>query len=138
MDWRHAKLARSLSQNTTCNLVARINDILHVTASWDAGQDGLSQTALSMGIPRLTQDLSPYLESAVISSRRQNEAQVVLDTLVIDGPSMVYHVYNRLTSHQRDNFYGSVSSICCLPSYQDLNSAIDQFLTDLEGCEAKM
>lgn len=51
-----------------------------------------------MGIPRLTQDLQPYLEDVVFAVTGSLMGPTV-GGLVMDGPSIVYHVYNCLLSY---------------------------------------
>lgn len=90
-----------------------------------------------MGIPRLTQDLQPYLEDAIISSTTTSTSTVRVEKLVIDGPSMVYHVYNRLTAHPIGHLQDD-KDIYSPPCYTELCSAVDHFLQDLESCGAEM
>lgn len=94
-----------------------------------------------MGIPRLTKDLIPYLESAVIAAELNGDSRILIQNVVIDGPSMVYHVFNALMTAAAAALRSSVSlcsNSCCIPSYSELNLAISGFLTDLESCGAKM
>jgi len=90
-----------------------------------------------MGIPRLTQDLQPYLEGAIISSTTTGTSTVRIRRLVIDGPSMVYHVYNRLAAHTVDHMQEN-KDVYRPPSYAELCSAVDHFLQFLENCDAEM
>lgn len=87
-----------------------------------------------MGIPRWTQDLTPYLEPGAITTTPDNGSRLVIRNIVIDGPSFVYHVYNALALSSNTIAAGSLNE----PTYIQLNSAIDVFLTDLESCGAKM
>lgn len=87
-----------------------------------------------MGIPRLTQDLQAFLEPMVVSSHPLNERGVHLRKFVVDGPSMVYHVYNKLTTYKLAT--ASTKSLCDLPSYDDLARGVEHFLKDLENCGA--
>lgn len=83
-----------------------------------------------MGIPRLTQDLHPYASrvdlgtSATLSTSTRS-----IQHLVIDGPSLVYLIYNKLLA--------SSASRCpalegVLPSNSEINQGFHHFLTDLE------
>lgn len=53
-----------------------------------------------MGIPRLTQHLQPFSDTVLLGRRlnSQQEEQNHVESIVIDGPSLVYHVYWRLLS----------------------------------------
>lgn len=86
-----------------------------------------------MGITRWTQDLTPYLETAIITSLPDNTSPLTIRSIVIDGPSMVYHVYSHINIVNHANAGSFV-----VPTYSQLNTAIDVFLTDLESCGAKM
>lgn len=88
-----------------------------------------------MGIPRLTQDLQQYLGNAVLSATKITDTVSIQD-LVVDGPSMVYYVYGRLSSQLQAK--GEVSKICDVPTYSLLNLAAQQFLRDIEACGVKM
>lgn len=83
-----------------------------------------------MGIPRLTQDLQPYLENATLSAEADIAAGVAVQSLVIDGPSMVYHIYGRILSDRLAQT--DVSTVCDVPTYSLLNIATQQFLLDIE------
>lgn len=50
-----------------------------------------------MGVPRLTRHLLPLAQSILVGSPTGRSAEHV-DSIVIDGPSLVYHVYYRLLS----------------------------------------
>ena len=89
-----------------------------------------------MGIPRLTRDLQPYLERCVISCQAKDEPELRLVTFVIDGPSMVYNMYNKLVAYQ--STVEDPVNLFNLPSYAQLNAAIQSFLCDLESCGAEM
>lgn len=49
-----------------------------------------------MGIPHLTRHLLPYAESVLLSGRATDLGLPRVQAVVIDGPSLVYHVYRRL------------------------------------------
>jgi len=87
-----------------------------------------------MGIPRLTQDLRPYLERCIVARQTTGGPERRIVKCVIDGPSMVYHVYKLLVS----STIGSTLSPSNQPSYALLNAAVQCFLSDLESCGAAM
>ncbi|CAI7623047.1 unnamed protein product [Penicillium crustosum] len=49
-----------------------------------------------MGIPHLTRHLLPYAESVLLDGRAIDSELPRVQAVVIDGPSLVYHVYRRL------------------------------------------
>ena len=49
-----------------------------------------------MGIPKLSRDLEPYRRTVIVGSSSSNSALDHINALVIDGPGLVYFVYNRL------------------------------------------
>lgn len=51
---------------------------------------------LAMGIPHLTRHLLPYAESVLLDGREIDSGLPRVQAVVIDGPSLVYHVYRRL------------------------------------------
>jgi len=85
-----------------------------------------------MGIQRLTQDLRPYLERCIITHSPVDETRIRIVNLVIDGPSMVYHVYKLLVRSTAWYPEGTIPQ----PSYALLNTAVHCFLSDLESCGA--
>lgn len=87
-----------------------------------------------MGIPRLTQDLRPYLERCIVTRQTTSDSEIRIVNFVVDGPSMVYHVYKLLTR----SIIGSPLSLSNKPSYALLNAAVQCFLSDLEFCGAAM
>lgn len=93
-----------------------------------------------MGIPRLTTDLQPYLEDAIIhEDRKPFSTAVRADKIVIDGPGMVYHIYNRLAAYKKNKLEGIGDRDCYNPpNYQELCVAVDTFLVDLEDSGAEM
>ncbi|KIW32197.1 uncharacterized protein PV07_03756 [Cladophialophora immunda] len=87
-----------------------------------------------MGIPRLSQDLSPYADHVVLGSSPQSsslplEATIVRD-LIIDGPSLVYWVYNKLVAHQR---LSSLTSATLPPTYLEINRMLHRLLDDFQA-----
>lgn len=86
-----------------------------------------------MGINRWTQDLTAYLESVVLTKPTKDGAELAIQNVVIDGPSMVYHVYNSINTKEH------MSTVrLTVPSYTQLNKSVEVFLTDLESCGIKM
>lgn len=53
-----------------------------------------------MGIPRLTRHLRPFSDAVLLEGRLQKRQDGVghVQSVVIDGPSLVYHVFWRLLS----------------------------------------
>lgn len=89
----------------------------------------------NMGISRLTTDLQPYLESAIIGTAVSDEF-VKINSVVIDGPSMVYHVYNKILAYRASQ--AIKPDFCDVPPYHLLISSVLRFLRDLETCGATM
>lgn len=88
-----------------------------------------------MGIVRFTQDISPYLREAAIGLR-PHRSKTPVQNVVIDGPSLVYHVFNRLANYTLAT--RTATSLHELPTYTQLNEAVQIFLRDLEECGARM
>jgi len=88
-----------------------------------------------MGIPRLLQDLLPYAERAVLGNVPADDESLKITCLVIDGPSLVYYVYNKLLAHHVSL---SPSSSLAPPSYADINAAVVQVLSDFESYDVDM
>lgn len=89
-----------------------------------------------MGITRFTQDLRPYLERCIVGCQAKDDSEIRIVSLVIDGPSMVYNVYNKLVAYA--STAGNPVDLFALPGYAQLNAAVQSFLCDLELCGAKM
>lgn len=53
-----------------------------------------------MGIPHLTRLLLPFSEDVLVEGKQRPQSEGVqkIESVVIDGPSLVYHVYQRLLS----------------------------------------
>ncbi|RMJ24843.1 hypothetical protein PHISP_04288 [Aspergillus sp. HF37] len=53
-----------------------------------------------MGINRLTKHLLPFSEPVILKDEQSHPAKgaICIDSVVIDGPSLVYHVFSRLLS----------------------------------------
>ncbi|KIX95557.1 uncharacterized protein Z520_08677 [Fonsecaea multimorphosa CBS 102226] len=86
-----------------------------------------------MGISRLSQDLSPYADHVVLGTSPQTplppEATIIKD-LIVDGPSLVYWVYNRLVAYQRLN---SPTSAALPPTYLEINNTLHHMLNDFQA-----
>ena len=88
-----------------------------------------------MGITRLTQDLSNYTELAVLCGRPVVEdGEISVSKVVIDGPSLVYHVYGGLLSRMTTTEITSGF----VPTYSDVVAAMRVFLNDLRAREVKI
>ena len=83
-----------------------------------------------MGIPKLLQDLSVYTEEVFLGRPKQGSAGLKVSSIVIDGPSLVYHVYQRLM--------GSVSEIQEPLPYRTINDAVVDFLEGIQSHEVDM
>lgn len=85
-----------------------------------------------MGIPRLSQDLLPYTERLVFGSTSGQSSEAVdsiVTSLIIDGPSLVYHIYNKLLAYMT---ISTPTLTAQLPSYAEINQALAQFLSEVE------
>jgi len=81
-----------------------------------------------MGIPRLTQDLNPYTERIALG-RGDSQGLFNFQRLIIDGPSLVYFVYNKLLAVKLSHRLAPPGAV---PTYLELNNAVLQLLVDLE------
>lgn len=84
-----------------------------------------------MGIPRLSQDLHPYTERVVLGQPQQTSLAVdasSVQTLIIDGPSVVYFVYNKLLAYKS---LGSAPAAVAVLTYEEINRASQYFLHQL-------
>lgn len=84
-----------------------------------------------MGIQRFTQDLQPYVESAILGLfPRDREATWIITSLVVDGPSLVYHVYNKLLAYRcLEAGTGAPQQ----PTYGEIATATIHLLADLNA-----
>ena len=84
-----------------------------------------------MGISRLTRDLASYAEHIQVgrSSEDNIDGSRPSEKLVIDGPSLVYHVYNSALVSKAST---SAVTINAHPTYQDVNEAVKAYLLTLE------
>ena len=82
-----------------------------------------------MGIPRLTQDLAPYTETAILGrANHESEDAIVIDSIVVDGPSLVYHVYNALIRHR---ILEAGTGAARIPTYHEIGTAAEFLLAEL-------
>ena len=77
-----------------------------------------------MGIPGLTRDLKPYTERANLGRKHQVDGTVGISSVVIDGPSFVYHVYNQ----QMKSLPQVISPI----AYRDINEGVVSLLEEIQ------
>lgn len=77
-----------------------------------------------MGIPGLMTDLAIYTERANLGEKEHIEDTVGISSIVIDGPSFVYHVYSQQMK--------SLSQIVSPMAYCDVNDGVVSVLDELE------
>ncbi|KAL6244338.1 hypothetical protein RBB50_008580 [Rhinocladiella similis] len=83
-----------------------------------------------MGIARLSQDLLPYAERTALSaSQSSQQEKKTVTSLIIDGPSLVYYIYNKLLAYKISS---SPTLIAQQPSYEEINQSIHHFLLDID------
>ncbi|EXJ58779.1 hypothetical protein A1O7_06209 [Cladophialophora yegresii CBS 114405] len=83
-----------------------------------------------MGIQRLLHDLLPYAERVVLGvSPRTATGTTDVEALIVDGPSLVYFVYNRLLAYHCLN---SLIALAPPPTYAEINQAVLHLLDDLQ------
>ncbi|KIW67353.1 hypothetical protein PV04_06614 [Phialophora macrospora] len=83
-----------------------------------------------MGIQRLLHDLLPYAEPVVLSASPQTATDTTnVETLIIDGPSLVYYVYNKLVAWYCVN---SPTFLVLPPTYDEINQGVLRVLDDLQ------
>ncbi|KAL8900125.1 MAG: hypothetical protein Q9207_005848, partial [Kuettlingeria erythrocarpa] len=87
-----------------------------------------------MGIPRLAGHLQPYAVTsslgckAVDSSDQPNDTSPSPSSIIIDGPSLAYQVYQRLFAHHATSLKG----LDAIPSYSQIGEAVIAYLDGLE------
>ncbi|KAL5364610.1 XPG domain containing-domain-containing protein [Aspergillus floccosus] len=89
-----------------------------------------------MGIPHLSRHLMPFSETIVLEGRRNLQLDDVTYTssIVIDGPSLVYHVYGRLLSQANLNLeYPDIQPTC-----DEVSCAVMFFLLQLALVNVKI
>ncbi|KAG9781163.1 hypothetical protein KCU88_g3549, partial [Aureobasidium melanogenum] len=89
-----------------------------------------------MGIPRLSQDLHPYADHVILGQSQSfstalpsEESGKDVHSLIIDGPSLVYYIYNKLLGYKA--FRSCTTTAISIPSYQEINQAAHHFLDEL-------
>ncbi|KAL2432261.1 hypothetical protein ABEF95_005004 [Exophiala dermatitidis] len=89
-----------------------------------------------MGIPRLSQDLHPYADHVILGQTQSSstappseESGKHVHSLIIDGPSLVYYIYNKLLGYKA--FRSCTTAAISIPSYLEINQAAHHFLDDL-------
>ena len=83
-----------------------------------------------MGIQRLSQDLLPYAELGALGTSAPAMAETAtIQDLIIDGPSLVYFVYNKLLAWLSFN---SVTPTTRTPSYGEINLGVFRVLADIQ------
>lgn len=81
-----------------------------------------------MGIARLRKHLEPFAESIVLGCMTINcKEHSAQREIIIDGPSLAYHIYYRLFAH-KPAYLGPIDAI---PSYNELGKAFLVFLDEL-------
>lgn len=86
-----------------------------------------------MGIPGLTAKLQPYAVPAKLGSYHLDASQ---DTsrVIIDGPSLAYHIYYRLLACKS----ASLNALDAAPSYHDIGQGALVFLDALREHDVVM
>ncbi len=79
-----------------------------------------------MGIPGLTAKLLPYATSAKLGTYHEDQSHDI-SRVIIDGPSLAYHVYNRLLACKP----ASLNALDANPSYEELGRGALVFLDAL-------
>ncbi|EXJ90430.1 hypothetical protein A1O1_03531 [Capronia coronata CBS 617.96] len=87
-----------------------------------------------MGIPRLSQDLQPYMERVILGKTVQTSPPhdaTNIHSLILDGPSIVYYVYNKLLAYKTVGSSTSTAAAVPVPTYEEINQASHRFLDQL-------
>ena len=91
-----------------------------------------------MGIRRLTQDLQQFSEAAVLDGTANGitlkDGETRVSRLVIDGPSLVYHVYYGLLSQMS----AVELSAGLAPTYQSVVEGVKSLVRELKGRGVQM
>jgi hypothetical protein len=91
-----------------------------------------------MGIRNLTKDLQQFLEPAVLdgtaSTLTVNDDEVRISRIVIDGPSLVYHVFHGLLWQITTTEISSG----LVPTYADVIRGVKSFLGEVRGRGVEM
>ena len=92
-----------------------------------------------MGIPHLTRHLLPFSETVTLSGEHgypQQEGSPYVSSVVIDGPSLVYHVYFRLLSWATSA--RSVAIFDAQPTCHEVSIGVMMYLLQLAALDVKM
>ena len=85
-----------------------------------------------MGIPNLSRDLEPYQEEIILGKGNIESKATSIQSIVIDGPALVYFLYYRLLSSTESRVLHALDA---QPSYQQICQAATTFLVALQGNE---
>ncbi|KIX02563.1 uncharacterized protein Z518_08504 [Rhinocladiella mackenziei CBS 650.93] len=90
-----------------------------------------------MGIPRLSQDLYSYAEQVTLGTSIPTSPTPDISTtsLIIDGPSLVYLVYNKLLAYHS---LGSFTHSPSIPTYAEINQTLHHLLSDFQNHGAEI
>ena len=90
---------------------------------------------LIMGIPLLTQDLMAYAELVSLGEDTAvTEDGVRISRIVIDGPSLVYHVYANLLRQSN----AATRPTLVLPTYREICVATESLISTLKFLGVEM
>lgn len=89
-----------------------------------------------MGVPRFMSDLLPYAKTATLGEPVQtNDDRPNIRSVIIDGPSVIYYVYNKLVAYRA---HEAGTGAPRLPVYSEIIAATEFFLSELTAHEVKM
>lgn len=82
-----------------------------------------------MGIPHLMRHLLPYSENIVLERKQEQASRegTEIRSVVIDGPSLVYHVFERLLSSSNPRF----SILDAQPTCNEVSTGVMFYLLQL-------
>lgn len=87
-----------------------------------------------MGIPYLTRYLLPYAETVSLGTHGDRDEPPQVHAVVIDGPSLVYHVYHRLFAWTDS----SCDVLDVQPTCDEVSCGVASFLFQLTGLGVEM
>lgn len=87
-----------------------------------------------MGIPKLSRDLAPYSRTVLLGKPSETLGIERVEKLVIDGPGLVYFVYNRLLAIKSS----SLNILDIQPSYTEICIAVRSLLIALRSQGVQM
>ncbi|KAJ5162837.1 Small-subunit processome Utp21 [Penicillium coprophilum] len=87
-----------------------------------------------MGIPHLTRHLLPYAENVLLDGREIDSELPRVEAVVIDGPSLVYHIYRRLLSWMDP----SSDVLDYQPTCDEISRGVSSFLLQLTRLGVKI